>query len=578
MNNNETKKPSSSFGNIFENNNTYCKYVKKNIVPVSNFIINPLYVVEGENESEITSQIICKDGSVFERTFNLNTFSDIASFRKSLNNLKLCFAGNIEQLQYIKSIISSKPYKHIKGVQAVGFHKIDGVELFITGDATVDKNMNLYEKAAMIRGYEELTTDILRYTEISKDELESIAKSLFNFNTLNITSTIMGYIGNTFLKGKFCGNNIKYNHLIIEGQSGSGKSETLENIIMPILSISKNPMNASECTPFALNRSASSSNFVPLILDEYKPSKMGANKLSAISNIMRNSYDKHTTIKGVSTLKKNKEFKVQASLIISGEGGITETANIERSLRVIFSTSFHSEKREKHIKHLKKNKVLLNKLGKSLLSLGMKMDSQQLMEVYNKIENSICADVIKNSRIKNSVVNAFLGIVLIKALFKTLDLDFEKSVGHTIKEIKNAIIDNARSDLLDDSCGSKGVIDYTLETINRMAINGIINKEHDYAVVKDKNKNTILKLNYISFYDRFLKYCREHCIEHEVLPLSSFKKQLSKMEYCMSFNKPLSFKTFSGYINEYKTFRCAVLDVNLLKNINIDLDYILNIN
>lgn len=563
-------------GNIFEYNNTYCRLIKKDIVPLSNFIINPLYVVEGNSESEIAVEIKCMDGSTFYRTLNLNIFSDVLSFRKALNNLKLCFAGTVEQLQYIKSIMSSKPYKQAKGVQAIGFHKINGVDCFVTGDYAIDKNMQYFEGVSMMKSYEELSTNILDASAISKEELVMIGKSLFNFNTLNITSTIMGYIGGTFLKGKLMDNGIKYGHLIIEGQSGSGKSETIENIIMPIFSMVQSPMNASECTPFGLNRAASSSNFIPLIIDEYKPSKIGQSRISAISNIMRNSYDNHTVIKGVSSLKKNREFKVQASLILCGEGGITETANIERSLRVTFSPNFHNAARENHLKNLKRNKKLLKKLGRSLLALGMKMDSKHLMDAYFNLEEKLNSNIIKNSRVKNSIINACFGISTIKALFKVRGLDFEESVGHSFKEIRNAIIENAKSDLLDESTGSKSVIDYTLETINRMAINYIIRADYDYSLGIDKEGNEFLKLNYLSFYDKFLKYCKDHSIEHEILPLSSFKKQLGKTDYCISVNKPISFKISSGYINQYKTFRAAALDMKKLKELNLDLDFLMD--
>ena len=52
-------------------------------------------------------------------------------------------------------------------------------------------------------------------------------------------------------------------------------------------------LNAAQCTDFALNKTASSSNVIPLILEEYKPHIIGKYKVDLISGVMRNSYDNY---------------------------------------------------------------------------------------------------------------------------------------------------------------------------------------------------------------------------------------------------------------------------------------------
>jgi hypothetical protein len=94
------------------------------------------------------------------------------------------------------------------------------------------------------------------------------------------------------------------NVLLLEGHSGSGKSSTLENVLVPLLGMDSHILNASDCTPTALNKSASSSNFMPLIIDEYKPSRIDKYRVNTLSNLLRNSYDLHKGIRGVPTLTK----------------------------------------------------------------------------------------------------------------------------------------------------------------------------------------------------------------------------------------------------------------------------------
>lgn len=398
---------------------------------------------------------------------------------------------------------------------------------------------------------------------------------LDNFNTLKITSTILGYVSGLFLKGKLGSLNIKYNHLLIEGQSGSGKSQTMENVISPLLCIDKNVLNSGECTSHALYRAASSSNFVPLILDEYKPQKIGKYKVDLISNIMRNSYDSHKVIKGLPSMK-NREFVSRASVILCGEVGVEETANIERSLKLVFSSANHNEDRLQCMKFLKSNPTLLGKLGRSLLNGGMKMSEEKLKSLYDSIYLKLSGKEIKNERIKNSITNCMLGIALLKSVYDDLELNFEETTGVKIIDVLSSIKEAAFVDLLDSNNSSKGVIEESLETMNRMAVNRLLERSYDYDAVIDGDGDFVLRLNYIAFYDRFLKYCKEHNITHEVLPLASFKNQLKTLNFCKCYNKSTGFLIREGRKGERKTFRAGILNADVLKGKGIDIDYMLD--
>ena len=71
-------------------------------------------------------------------------------------------------------------------------------------------------------------------------------------------------------------------------------------------------------------------------------------------------------------------------------------------------------------------------------------------------------------------------------------------------------------------------------------------------------------------------YCREHNVTHEVLPLSSFKKQLSNMKYCKSYNKPVNFSVRLENPKDRKTFRSAVIYVSKLREKNVDVDFMVD--
>ncbi|MCB2290414.1 hypothetical protein LGK97_11615 [Clostridium sp. CS001] len=567
-----------TIGNILEGEFCYYKYHKGQRINISNFIINPKYYIESEGDAQITGNIVTEEGVIEDKIFKTSDFDDVISFRKALNSFKTFYIGRIEDLQYIRFIVSSKACDIKRGVTFSGFHKLNNQWCFVSEHGALDLKGDPMKDIVLQNQYAELNTNILKSDAITKEELLLISPYLFKFSILKNTAAILGYVSGLFLKEKLKNNNIQYNHLLIEGESSSGKSSAVKYVITPMLCMEDGILNAAQCTDFALNKTASSSNFIPLILEEYKPHIIGKTKVDLISGVMRNSYDNYKGIKGVATLDKNRCFIPRASVILSGEVGIEETANIGRSLRIIFATSYFDEVTKESLEELKNKSVLLNKLGRSLLKEALKMDEKRIREIHGAAFEKLISNNIKNDRVKNSISNCILGIALLKSVFDDLDLDMQECTGFSIKDIVSSIERGAYEDLLDGGSSSKTVIEQNFETMNRMAANNDLLRDIDYDAVVDLEGDIVLRLNYTSFYDRFVKYCREHNVTHEVLPLSSFKKQLSNMQYCKCYNKPVNFSVRLGNPKDKKTFRSAVIYINKLREKNVDIDFMVDDN
>jgi len=563
-------------GNIFEDKFCYYKYHKDQRINISNFIINPKYYIEIEQDTQILGDIVTEGGVIANKVFSTTDFDDILSFRKALSSFKTFYTGRVEDLQYIRVLISSKSRGVKKGVTFSGFHKHNNQWCFASEHGALDCNGNSLKDIIMQNQYAELSTNILEYEIIKRDELLLLAPHLFKFSILKNTAAILGYVSGLFLKEKLRKSKLQYNHLLIEGESSSGKSSAVKYVITPMLSMEDGILNAAQCTDFALNKTASSSNFIPLILEEYKPQIIGKNKVDLISGIMRNSYDNYKGIKGVATLDKNRCFIPRASVILSGEVGIEETANVGRSLRVIFATSYFDEVTKESLEKLKENSNLLNKLGRSLLKEGLKMEEKKVKELQSAAFEKLISNNIKNDRVKNSIANCILGIALLKSVFDDMDLDMEQCTGFSIKDIISSIEKGAYEDLLDSGSSNKTVIEQNFETMNRMAANNELLRNIDYDAIRDSDGDLVLRLNYTSFYDRFVKYCREYNVTHEVMPLSSFKKQLSNMQYCKCYNKPVNFAVRTGNLKDKKTFRSAVVYIDKLREKNVDIDFMVD--
>lgn len=561
---------------IYEKNNSYCKWIKGEFQQVSNFIINVNSVIVADNEVYINAVFLNILGEKMEKTFLTEAFDSIKQLRATLSNPYFSFWGNDKDLQTIRNMIFSKDHKHKIGVKCIGFHRINGKEVFVSTDGVIDADGNAINDVVMLEDYTETTTNLLTVEPIKAEELKSIAKDLFAFNRLGITATVLGYTAGAFLAEKLRSQNIKYNHLMVEGPPGSGKSQTVESVITGILGVEREDiLDIGQCTNFALTKASSSSNVIPLILNEYKPNKIGPIKVNLVSTIMRNSYDNSGVRKGIANLKKNKEFNYRAPMIVVGESGMSETANVERSLKVMFYKKSHTTERFAAMANLKDNRHLLNKFGRLLLNLALKKDAKELAEKHKKLFIQMAKVSIRDDRVKESISNCILGLALLKEAFKEVGLDIEKEIGYRMSELIDSVRETASEDLLMGAEGSKNVIDLTLETLNRMAINNVIAEGADYKAELDKDGDYVLRLNHKAFYDRFLKYCKDNKIEHEVLQLESFEQQISNMDYCKESKKVMRF-SIGIDSRSTKSFRGMILYIDKLRERNIDVDFMID--
>jgi hypothetical protein len=119
------------------------------------------------------------------------------------------------------------------------------------------------------------------------------------------------------------------------GEAGSGKSNTLERVILPVFSRTK-VIAAGQTTAFTLMKDSASSNVIPQALDEFKPSKLDKYRLDAIFNHFRNSYDCHEGIRGRAD-QTTVRYELLAPLVVAGEESADEAAVRERSVELLFS-------------------------------------------------------------------------------------------------------------------------------------------------------------------------------------------------------------------------------------------------
>lgn len=92
-----------------------------------------------------------------------------------------------------------------------------------------------------------------------------------------------------------------------------------------------------------------------------------------------------------------------------------------------------------------------------------------------------------------------------KEVFDKLQVDFNEACGVEINKVLKSIRQADFSDLLGYRHSDKGIIEESLETMNRMAVNRPIERGDDYDSTMDFDGDFVLRLNYNAFYDIFAK-------------------------------------------------------------------------
>lgn len=550
----------------FESGRRYWKEIKKNngeetAVPISNFVLEPIREVEIIETGQLITECkavnvhgVAKDVKILPADFNTGI-----KFNDAIDSKGMRFNGTQTDLQFIKSLLDEHAVPKVLGTQTNGFHALDGGLIYVDAAGIVGSQADDIVTMAESPVKSSLTTE----APITASEMYEILPSLFNFNTITNTTSIIGWTCSTYLKEMFRSQGIKMGHLFISGEAGSGKSETIDSVIRPILGIDTSPINANDQTKYALGVISNASNHIPILIEEYKPGLMRRDKIQIISDLMRNSYDGHLAIRGLpSNRGKTEVLGLTAPLLICGEEATEEKANLERTIFCTFGRS-SSKSHLNEFMELRKRKNLLRKLGRALLDKALKMTPEKLMANYYRADTISEMANLQSSRTRNNVAVTICGLYLLNDVIRDLGINFD------ISDEALRVIENAEYEEADNEAG----FTRTDEMINQMSfVCGIlpftINSTVCAPVLIDPT-GTMLYLRLQEIYDATNAYMKKNGIEKEGwLPYSQLKKQLKKASYFDDNRKAIN--TRIGM--ERKTAKAWTLDISEMERKGMELD------
>ncbi|MDO5118329.1 MAG: hypothetical protein Q4D34_07570, partial [Eggerthellaceae bacterium] len=513
---------------IFEYAGRYFRSNGEKMYPLTNFLVEPLEMVVSEDETQLTADLVTDSGT-FRRTMLSTDFTSSQKFKNMLNKTGIEFGyfGGDSDLEQFKVFLANLDWKHKHGVKAAGIHLHGGSLIFVSGSMAVDKNGEIVEDIVQLDNWYEIVTSVLDADPITTSQLMDIGKVILSYNEPAKTVPILAWASGCFIKEHLRMKKLKYPLLFLIGEAGSGKSTTMERVLLPIFSVAR-VSAASQLTKFVLMRMSNSSNLPPMFLDEFKPSKMNHATLDALYNHFRDTYDGHGGSRGRMNLQMQ-NFDLLAPMVVAGEESAEEAAIRERSVELLFSKKdLKNDDYRAAFDRVSENSAALGDLGRSLLATALATDPDTVVQWHRDAASLF--DSSLPERVRTNLRSAYCGLRLLEALCLALGTSWN-AVFHIPMEICARSLESSAMDfLLDGGTHNQSVVDETFEIMSRMELDA----RNDY-VISDDGKLMFIRLAKV--YDDYTKYRKDYAITGEVLAYREFRKQLQHSDLFVAGNQ-----------------------------------------
>lgn len=513
---------------IYEANGRYYRVRGDTVYPLTNFVIHPVEMVKSEDETQITADFVTITGGSYRLTVMSTDFTTAQRFKAQLNKttIALAYFGTDGDIELLKEYVSRLEWQIKWGVRAAGVYEHGGRMVFVVGDLAVDKDGLLVGDLLQMVKHREIETELLKTDPLSKADLLALGRVILGFNEPAKTVPLIGWICGCFIKEHLRINAIKYPHLFLIGEAGSGKSTTMEKVLKPIFGAGS-PLAATQVTAFTLLKVCSSSNLVPLFMDEFKPSTMDKQKISVLYNHFRDSYDGHAGKRGKMD-QATVSYDLLAPMVVAGEESADETAIRERSIELLFSKKDLKDRMHRAAY----NEILgmerqMRDLGRTLLMQALATEKETVLDWYKEGWGHF--DVSLPDRIRNNLSAIYAGVKLLEAVCGRYGLSWDEVFPYQLDVCARYMEFAMKDFLLDGGTHNQSVLEQTFEIMARIGLD----PKSEY-VVSDDGK--VLYLQFPKVYDLFTKYCKDYALRDESLKYAEFKKQLMHSDLYLDSN------------------------------------------
>jgi primase-polymerase (primpol)-like protein len=534
---------------------------------LTNFVIKPEKKLDTEDETIYSVTLVGSGGRTAAMQFKTADLVNSQSFKRKLNERDIgwSFLAGDREIELIKEHLKTKPCPQVIGFKGIGLVKLPSAEdaasrwVYCGERATIDENGNAASEAQSVPCENPIRSDIENSDEISRFELEQAGHALLEYNELPKTVSVLCFIAAALAKPKLTERGIKFPHLVIVGECGSGKSFTTEKVIQPFFGL-KSFVGASKITGYSFLASAGASNNIPLLIDEYKPSTMRETVVDNIHNGLRDLYDGHEGERGRADMTV-KKYKLTTPLVLVGEESPSEPALKERSIELLFSKQDIAD-RQGAGERVERPQMQesIRQLGKAVLLTVLKENPSNLRNAYDDFKREV--DEKLPPRIRNNIAAICVGAYLLERTAKRYGADFKAAFGIEQSAVLPAITEAVKRYTLGGGDYNKSVVDQAFEVFDRMT--EVLKSDVHYKRA-DGGSVPAIAFDIKRIYDKFTKYRRDCNQKGEVLDFNMFRSQLEKKDYFIKRNYAVQLREDADFgEGKWHAVKCYLLNAQKL--------------
>ncbi|MGA2624491.1 MAG: BT4734/BF3469 family protein [Bacteroidota bacterium] len=528
---------------------------------VTTFTIEPKELLVLDDSDCLRCNATSTQGFKYEDIFIENTdWHTKSKLLKAIGHQDCTFHGSDNDVQALCSFINTHIPVRKRGTKVIGL--ID--DLWVTEGVNITASGIQPEQTIVPFGKgADAFYHGIKYPEQSEEEYKEFMRIFYeNILHVNDEKVIVPWLSWIFvspLKPVLMDKLGGFPLVFVHGSQGSGKTTTGKMFKRLCGYTDYYPTSCTQRT-FPMLKLLSSTNAIPVVLDEFKVADMKDDERDNLIRMMRKSYAGEVESKGRPD-QTVEDYHLQAPMTVMGEWNITQPAIKERVLLIRFSDT------------VKKNKSMQNAFDKlwelrlegfmpRYIEFVLQQDVAALLEKAKIIIAKQFKKVTVAPRILNNLIVMVMGIMLFQLYAQHWNI--------AVPEIKSGkLLKDQLSEITGSKSGFvKSAIDQLLEEFSVLAQNGELEANRDFKTanvdLRNKKSLQILAIRFNKVFPDFKIYAQRTNYEGDLLDKESYLRLFDECEYVVG-------KSYAVKFND-GTHRCVCIDIVKVKKQDLDLE------
>jgi len=473
-------------GLVFEDVSHYYVHGYKVDEIISSFTLRPKQIVKHEHgaivDCDVRAKGVAKD---FHHPFSLAAFRSKRDFIREFQHPSMIWTGNDDNVMNLLALLHTAELPVQVGTTTLGYHVTESGPRWVTPAAIFGPDGPVDDSEIVYVESRSALAQRLRYEFVESEEIERLIgftfPRLLRVNEPRVMLPIIGWFFATVLKPKIMDALSHFPLLLLHGSQGSGKTSLIRDVFWPLFGVyyQRDPFSCTD-TPFSMISNLASTNALPIMLDEYRPSDMGRHKTEAIHRIARRIYNCEVEMRGKSD-QSVVRYRLQAPVCLAGETRPDgDPALLERLISVNPDKTALTAERTRIFNEL--STAELYKLAAPIVQFALRQDFEALIKKADGMTRNLLDRIDRAVPIRcfDNLKVMVLGLWLFEQMAREYhvdlpDVDYVEAFSATVSELLEGDGQNVK-----DACDSM------VESLSVLAHLGLLIEERHFGLREGK--------------------------------------------------------------------------------------------